>query len=85
MNYHILFSLLSSIEGLVKKERNSKQPKLEGLLLEWIFDSFKFLCGMSSPTSRWFKFVGSDEDKLTKIIRTQQSALISTLSLKGEV
>lgn len=82
INYHILFSLLQSIELLLKKEQpDSKQ--LELVLLDAIYESFRHVCSNSNETSKWHhQYVDSDE-KLNNLIKIQQSALMSTLNLKS--
>lgn len=67
----------------MKKEGPGARSALETTLLELIYGSFKLLCSASNSTSKWYAFVDGDDDRLTRIVRLQQSALLSTLALKG--
>lgn len=83
INYHILFSLLRSLEALMRKDSTNSRSTLESSMLELIYASFKRLCQMSNESSEWcVRYVAGDETKHTKIIRVEQSSLVSTLALR---
>lgn len=87
INYHILFSLLRSLDTLTRKEASGGKSNLECVTLGLIEESFKRLCSLSNESSEWcLRYVNGNNDiNLTKIIRAEQSSLISTLALKDRV
>ena len=85
--FHVQFNLVQSLQQLLDKENES----LESSLLESIFESIKILCSASSPSSQYFPdFRDGEEqsgefDPSHKLIEIQQSALLTTLTLKSNV
>jgi hypothetical protein len=86
--YHILFNLLQAINSLMSNKTNSSQ--LESTMHSVIFNSFKQICSTSSSISKWnFQFCDSPNDASSgdttsqSLIKSQQSALLSTLLLQN--
>lgn len=80
--YHILFSLLQSMESLLGKDHQDAEYKQHEMsLLEAIYDSFRVLCSTSNETSCHYKHF---EHSLASLVQNQQSALMSLLSLKSK-
>ena len=83
INYHILFSLLQSVKLLMKKEEETNwKERIESVLLDSIYESFRLICSSSNETSKWYQYVDHDF-KLNSLVKIQQSALMSTLNLKS--
>jgi hypothetical protein len=81
--FHINYNLIENLPNLTTANESDIQLKEE--LMVSIYDSFKIMCGMSSPQPASlanYDWINTEQFK-TMIVTLQQSALTNSMTLKS--